>query len=93
MKTNFERDLEFVQMLCNPEYLRWLYNGDWFRKEEFRLYLRRLRYFGSPKFRVFLHYPQCMAVLERIIEDESTLEKESFYEQLEKQQFFIWKNS
>ena len=92
MRSNFELDLEFIQLLCNPEYLKWLNNEDWFEKEEFLDYLKRLLYFKKDKFRKFLVYPQCIEILEEILQDKEILNDDHFIQKLEKQQFYLWSN-
>lgn len=94
MKSVFEKDLEFIQLLCNPEYLRWLYNERYFEKAEFKEYLKYLEYFKKPEFLIFLLYPQCIQILEQLLSPEVyiLLEDEDFYTKLSNNQYFCWKN-
>lgn len=92
--SRFERELEFVQLLCNPEYLRWLVRQGYFESEEFRGYLRYLEYWRSPKYSRFLAYPQCLAVLEHLNGENGrdVVSDESFLLALGEQQYFVWLN-
>lgn len=91
---SFIKELEFVQLLCNPEYLRFLYDNKYFHNEEFISYLKYLRYFNDVKYKKFLLYPQCLYILDVLCSD-GILEKlgnEAFYSKLSEQQYYIWKN-
>ncbi|CAD25946.1 similarity to SUPPRESSOR OF THE TEMPERATURE-SENSITIVE GROWTH OF YEAST MRP1 MUTANTS [Encephalitozoon cuniculi GB-M1] len=92
--SRFERELEFVQLLCNPDYLRWLTREGHFESEEFRSYLRYLEYWRSPEYSRFLTYPQCLAVLEHLNSENinDMLSDENFFLALGEQQYFIWLN-
>ncbi|KAL6122655.1 suppressor of temperature sensitive growth [Nucleospora cyclopteri] len=92
--SNFEKDLEFVQLICNPEYLKWLYKNNYFSDSIFMKYLNRLLYFDSQRFKKFLHYPQCVDILKMLLKEETlkNLANDEFYENLEKQQVYIWRN-
>lgn len=94
MSTVFERDLEFVQLLCNPDYIRWLYNNNYFMHAEFKSYLRYLLYFKDHKYTQFLIYPQCIPILERLITDNivDELGDEAFYLRLSEDQYYMWKH-
>lgn len=94
MTSVFEKDLEFIQLLCNPEYLRWLYNNNYFKDSHFIKYLKYLQYFGEPAYSKFLVYPQCIPILEKLL-SENILEKlsnEEFYTKLSEDQYFMWKH-
>lgn len=90
--TVFEKDLEFVQLLCNPEYLRWLYSEKYFDKVEFINYLKYLRYFKNPRYLIFLIYPQSVNILDALIDPKSRcmLEKDEFYTQVANDQYCAW---
>ncbi|AFN84002.1 Rad5p-binding protein [Encephalitozoon romaleae SJ-2008] len=92
--SRFERELEFVQLLCNPEYLRWLAHEGYFESEEFRSYLRYLEYWRRPEYSRFLSYPQCLAILERLNNGNvnDIMNNESLFSALGEQQYFIWLN-
>ncbi|KAI4291298.1 mediator of RNA polymerase II transcription subunit 31 [Pancytospora philotis] len=93
MPSVFEKDLEFVQLLCNPDYIKWLYNRGFFADAAFKAYLRHLLYFKSPDYCKYLLYPQCVPIVERLLADGilDELANNTFYEQLSEEQFYLWK--
>lgn len=93
MPTAFERDLEFVQLLCNPEYLKWLHSEKYFERQGFREYLRYLEYFKSPKYSKFMIYPQCIPILEILNHERACefLSNDHFYAKLEEGEQFMWR--
>lgn len=88
--TDFERELEFVQLLCSPDYLRWLGQEGHIGSEHFRDCLRRLEYWKQPEYSRFLTYPQCLVVLDHLNSDAGV--DEAFLTKLGEQQHFIWLN-
>ena len=94
MATVFEKELEFVQLLCNPEYIRWLYNNDYFSDPQFTDYLRYLLYFRDHRYRKFLLYPQCIPILESLVSEGilQELSDEAFYTRLSEDQYYMWKH-
>ena len=83
----FESDLEFVQMLSNPDYLLFVYKKHESDAESFLQYLKYLRYFNSEPYLYCLIYPQCLLFLEfiiNILEDKKYLSKEEIKLKLEK---------
>lgn len=94
MSSRFEKELEFVQLLCNPEYIRWLYNEGYFEKQDFIDFLNYLLYFKDKKYSKFLTYPQCLIILEILI-DKNIKEKlgdDNFYKKLGEDQIVLWRN-
>lgn len=93
-RLKFEQELEFVQFLCSPDYLRWLVQEGYFESPEFREYIKYLEYWKRPEYLRFLAYPQCLAVLNYLnSEDANTLlDDEVFLSSLGEQQYFIWLN-
>lgn len=93
MATVFEKDLEFIQLLCNPEYIRWLHSEKYFSKEDFKRYIRYLLYFKDPKYYRFLSYPQCIPILEVLTgkDPEEILSNEEFYTKLGEAEHSMWK--
>ena len=91
---DFVKELEFVQLLCNPEYLKWLYSEKYFSNPDFKSFLKYLLYFKNPNYIKFLIYPQCIPILELMIDDKvnDLLSEDSFYTQLADIQHSIWKN-
>lgn len=53
----FTLELEFVQMLGNPQYLQHLADKKLLENDEFVAYLDYLRYFKDPKYLRYLQYP------------------------------------
>lgn len=92
--SKFEKELEFVQLLCNPDYLKWLHAEKYFSNPEFKEFLKYLLYFKDEKYLKFLIYPQCIPILELLLQDDvnSHLSEESFYSKLADDQHFIWKH-
>lgn len=93
-RLRFEQDLEFVQLLCNPDYLRWLVQEGCFESQEFKEYLRYLEYWRTPEYSRFLTYPQCLVVLKYLNSEDADdlLNNESFFVGLGEQQHFVWLN-
>lgn len=52
----FAQDLEFVQLLANPNYLQYLSNSGYFDDPKFLNYLDYLSYFKEPEFLKFIVY-------------------------------------
>lgn len=90
----FEKELEFVQLLCNPEYIRWLYNNNYFTNQSFLDYLKYLLYFKDYKYGRFLVYPQSVAILEILTKENilKELSDDSFYTNLSNDQYYMWKH-
>ena len=90
----FEKELEFIQLLCNPEYLKWLYSEKYFSRQDFQEFLKYLLYFKTEKYLKFLIYPQCIPILELLVREDAVLflSEESFYSKLADDQHCIWKN-
>ncbi|ELA42350.1 uncharacterized protein VICG_00448 [Vittaforma corneae ATCC 50505] len=93
MKSIFEKDLEFIQLLCNPEYLKWLHNERYFERSDFREYLRYLEYFKDTKYSKFLMYPQCIAILDILNSEKAFdfLSNDKFYSKLDESQQQMWR--
>ncbi|KAH9410558.1 SOH1-like protein [Ordospora pajunii] len=93
MASRFEKELEFVQLLCNPDYLRWLHTEGYFESSEFKQYLKYLEYWKSPGYSKFLVYPQCLVVLQYLNRsDVEDVFASGFLQHLGEQQHFIWLN-
>lgn len=93
-RKRFEKDLEFVQSLCNPEYLQFLHQKNYFKDDNFLSYLKYLHYWNNEPYKNFLLYPQCLQVLELLDDPEfvNKLDEENVYVVLSEQQFNIWNN-
>lgn len=95
MASLFEKELEFVQLLCNPEYIRWLFKQGYFDKPEFKNYLEYLKYFKNSKYIKFLTFPQCLVVLDMLTNEDISekLTEDTFYSKLADDQYNLWKHS
>lgn len=94
MVSVFERDAEFIQLLCNPEYIRWLYSMNYFTDPKFIDYLKYLRYFRQPEYIKYLVYPQAVVILDFLLEEDITakLENDTFCASLGQNQYYMWKH-
>ena len=92
-KERFIIELEFVQSLANPKYLNFLGQKGYFEDEDFILYLKYLRYWKSPEYMKHLLFPQCLAFLDAIL-DNQQFRKEiafpQFVEYVHAQQGLHW---
>jgi len=59
----FQSELEFVQCLSNPLYLRELSIQNYLDKPEFLNYLKYLEYWRDPNYVQFIIYPTCLVYL------------------------------
>lgn len=94
MSQRFTRELGFVQALCNPDYLRFLHQNDYFKEQKFKDFLEYLKYWKDEPYKNFIMYPQCLEILD-LLSNESFIDflgDESFCNLLGEQQFNIWKN-
>ncbi|KAI5181646.1 mediator of RNA polymerase II transcription subunit 31 [Nematocida sp. AWRm80] len=93
--SRFQRELEFVQCLTNPQYLQYLYQNDYFSKKEFKEYLIYLRYWKEPKYSKYLLFPQCLNILDLLIDSEefvNSLKYKQMTDLLAIQQYLLWNN-
>ena len=60
----FLQDLEFVQCLANPNYLKYLADYGYFDDENFINYLKYLLYFKKVEYMKFITYERCLIFLE-----------------------------
>lgn len=63
-------DMEFIQNLCNASYLQFLAQNKYFEDKQFLNYLNHLRYWNEPQFKRFLIFPQCLEILDNLLENE-----------------------
>lgn len=91
-RSRFERELEFVQSLCNPEYLRFLYQEDYFKDDKFLAFLKYLSYWEDERYKRFLIYPQCLEILKLCYNDQflEVLSDENTYMILSEQIYNTW---
>lgn len=93
-KTRFEIELEFVQALCNPEYLQFLYQKNYFKNKQFTDFLEYLKYWKTEPYKNFLMYTQCLDILDLITNDAfvETLHDDNVIIALGEQQINLWNN-
>ena len=60
----FMQDLEFVQCLANPYYLKYLSNMGYFDDENFVNYLQYLLYFKKAEYMKYITFERCIIFLE-----------------------------
>jgi mediator of RNA polymerase II transcription subunit 31 len=65
-RRRFQIELEFVQSLANPNYLNFLAQRGYFKKQTFLNYLKYLMYWKEPEYCKHLVYPQCLRLLEML---------------------------
>lgn len=63
LPTRWEIELEFVQSLCNIQYLNYLAQQGHLQDENFIRYLTYLTYWQKPEYLKFLVYPNCLHIL------------------------------
>ncbi|KAJ3043460.1 hypothetical protein HK097_001748 [Rhizophlyctis rosea] len=59
----FQIELEFVQSLANPEYLKFLAENRYFEQPGFIPYLQYLTYWQTPKYAKYICYPYALQIL------------------------------
>ncbi|KAM0686884.1 suppressor of hpr1 [Conglomerata obtusa] len=93
-RLRFEKELEFVQLLCNPEYLQFLYQQNYFHSADFIIFLKYLRYWHKYPYKNFLIYPQCLEILELCLNEHfvSSLANENTFLLLSEQMYYMWNN-
>lgn len=64
-------EMEFVQNLCNAKYLHHLSQHRYLKDDKFLAFLRYLRYWKEPQYLRLLAFPQCLAFLDALIDNES----------------------
>jgi len=92
-KRRFEEEMEFLQLLCTSEYIKWLAAEGYFENEDFRAFLEYLKYFNGENYRVCLLYPQALNVLDTLTSPDirEKLKTDHFYYQLENDLLQMWK--
>lgn len=86
-------DLEFVQALSNVRYLHYLAINKFFVEPEFLAYLASLRYWKEPEYARLLQFPQCLAFLDNLLDNEEfrkQLGQPDFIEFIHQQQGAHW---
>ncbi|KAJ3293808.1 Mediator of RNA polymerase II transcription subunit 31 [Borealophlyctis nickersoniae] len=63
-RIRFQMELEFVQLLSNPQYVQYLAQQGYFAKPEFLNYLQYLKYWQEPQYAKYICYPYCLEMLD-----------------------------
>ena len=66
----FELDLEFIQSLTNPYYVKFLIDRKYFDDYKFLNYLEYLKYFKRPEYIQYIRYPVCLKLLDMVLNPE-----------------------
>ena len=66
----FIQELEFVQMLSNPQYLQFLAQQGYFKQETFINYLSYLKYWQTQPYAKYVVYPYSLQMLDFLQENE-----------------------
>ena len=92
-KQRFVKELEFVQALSNPAYLKFLSDQGLFEDLAFIGYLKYLLYWKQPAYSQFLMHPQCLAMLHLLQHKtfRDSIKEPNFYNMLCDQVFWQWK--
>ena len=85
-------ELEFVQLLANPQYLLYLAQNKYFADDAFINYLRYLTYWREPQYAKLVIFPQCLFFLDQLQRKEfrDLLVNGTFIEWLHQQQYYFW---
>ncbi|CAD8140433.1 unnamed protein product [Paramecium octaurelia] len=83
----FQMDLEFVQLLANPQYIYQLAIKQYFEDDQFVNYLQYLLYFKRPEFLKYIKYPVCIKMLDCLQNEEFRLQMKdrNFADKISKQ--------
>lgn len=94
-RKRFEIELEFVQALCNPEYLQYLHKKNYFKNKKFIDFLDYLKYWKTDPYKNFIMYTQCLDILDLLTNESfvDTLDDENVIVNLGEQQFNVWNNN
>lgn len=86
-------DLEFIQLLSNPQYLQYLAHNNYLFEKEFLNYLRYLEYWRKPEYAKYLLFPSCLDMLYAINSSQTfreSLRSNLFIELLHQSQGGNW---
>ncbi|KAH9386643.1 mediator of RNA polymerase II transcription subunit 31 [Nematocida major] len=93
--SRFTEELEFVQCLCNPQYLQHLYQKGYFNRADFRQFLEYLQYWKRPEYAKCLFFPQALNILDLLINSKEFVESLKYKQMVDflaSQQYLQWKN-
>jgi mediator of RNA polymerase II transcription subunit 31 len=90
--SRFIKELEFVQLLSNPQYLQFLAQSGYFDTTEFIHYLEYLMYFKSQKYSKFITFPYSLTILDLLQHKEFREKLKSFemVQFLHQKQYRAW---
>ncbi len=93
-RTRFLVELEFVQCLANPHYLRWLACEGYLREDKFIRYLDYLQYWKNAEYAKFLIYPHCLRFLDLLQHEEFRAQlaaaDDLYVREIHDQQYYHW---
>jgi len=84
---------EFIQNLANPKYLNYLAQEGFLEQPQFINYLIYLRYWKKPEYMQYLVFPQCLEMLDALIDNRQfrrELTVGRFIEFIHQQQGLLW---
>ena len=93
-KTPPKQDLEFLQLLSNPQYLSYLAQQRYFDDASFLNYLKYLNYFRRPEFVRFLSYPDALEFLDLLVSSPAfrkAIARPNVAEMVREQQMWQWR--
>ncbi len=92
-RARFILELEFVQLLANPQYLRYLAQNRYFEDERFINFLSYLQYWSKPQYIKYISYPHCLYFLELLQREEfrNALLQDQYIGLVHHQQFQHWR--
>lgn len=82
----FVKDIEFVQLLCNPNYLQYLSISGYLEDKDFLKYLEYLNYLKKPEFIKYITFSRCFVFLD-------LLSNKNFRNELSKPMFINYLHS
>ncbi|EPR80063.1 Mediator of RNA polymerase II transcription subunit 31 [Spraguea lophii 42_110] len=91
MQPSLKSDLIFIQLLCNPEYIQFLYKNNWFFNPKNIKYLKFLEYLRNKPYKYLIVYPQALSLIV-ILQNENIIEKladDNFIKMIVEQHHYI----
>ena len=89
-----KQDLEFLQLLSNPQYLQHLAQQRFFEDPSFLNYLKYLNYFRRPEFVKFVSYPDALEFLDLLVSSAAfrkAIARPNVAEMVREQQMWQWR--
>lgn len=89
-----KQDLEFLQLLSNPQYLSHLAQHRFFEDASFLNYLEHLNYFRRPEFVKFVAYPDALEFLDLLVSSPAfrkAIARPNVAEMVREQQMWQWR--